>query len=573
MKHKVSIQRYYKIYFFVLIVIPIIIILIISLFLLYRQSQKTLDTNLKLTEKNIVDTLEYETSSYGIQLSKFLLTNNNQTMDIASNYNNSTGQQRYEYQSELKNQFEMFVTLYSKLISFDFYFDNGTRYSFKNTINVSTDFMKEQSWYYEAKKNTGRIYYWIVNNDTLYNNRDLVKDQRSLMFVFSPNSYDTQTSIDFCMMNVKSDGIKKINTVSEWAKDTSIYLVDELGNVLVGSDDLHINQISDMINNKSDIKRYSVASVQPTNWKVITVMNKSKFLSQNKSILFVIFLCIILLFITFYYFIANLIQNILKPVSQLSKSMEKLDISKKYTDIQVLGPSEVQIIQAKFNQMIHRIQQLIKQNKSQIQEKHKEEMLALELQLNPHFLANTLNSIRFMAIISKYEGIQKMTESLINILEVSFRNTNSFHTVEEELKILDAYIYIMKIRYANNFEVEFNVDKECLNKKVPKLFLQPFIENSIEHGFEKNDNIGKICVYIKNKGDKVYFEVYDNGKGMDEDKIHQVLSNKESNGKKVGIVNINKRLALYFGKGYKLNIESEVNKYTKAYFYIPNQNE
>ena len=172
MKHKASIQRHYKIYFFVFIVIPILIILIVSLVLLFKQSQKTVENNMKLAEKNIIDTFEFEISSYGIQLSQFLLANNNQTIDIASNYSNTIGQARFNYQSQLKNQFEMFVTLYSKLITLDFYFDNGGRYSFKNRITATTSFVKEQNWYFAARKNTDRIYYSIVDNNELYRNKD-----------------------------------------------------------------------------------------------------------------------------------------------------------------------------------------------------------------------------------------------------------------------------------------------------------------------------------------------------------------------------------------------------------------
>ena len=121
-------------------------------------------------------------------------------------------------------------------------------------------------------------------------------------------------------------------------------------------------------------------------------------------------------------------------------------------------------------------------------------------------------------------------------------------------------------------EVAYDIDEECLSKKVPKLFLQPFVENSIEHGFENIDTIGEIKISIKQKDTQIYFEILDNGEGMTQEKILEVLSILKSNGKKVGVTNINKRLNLYFGDEYKLSIESEVGKYTKIYFYVPDEN-
>ena len=189
----------------------------------------------------------------------------------------------------------------------------------------------------------------------------------------------------------------------------------------------------------------------------------------------------------------------------------------------------------------------------------------------------SLNSIRFMAQVSKFDGIRKMAEALIKILSCSFRGSISFYTVREELDVLDSYLYLMKIRYSDGFEVVYDIDETCLDCKVPRLILQPIVENSIVHGLaEKEDDIGHLTVRLKASGDSLIFTVEDDGRGMTEEEIRQLLTHREraeGDNTSIGVENVLSRLKLNFGSRYGIRMESQPGQYTKTILTIPLMNE
>ena len=227
--------------------------------------------------------------------------------------------------------------------------------------------------------------------------------------------------------------------------------------------------------------------------------------------------------------------------------------------------------------MVRELRASIEENEQVQQKKHQAEVRALQSQINPHFLVNTLNSIRFMAQVSKFDGIRKMAEALIKILSCSFRGSISFYTVREELDVLDSYLYLMKIRYSDGFEVVYDIDETCLDCKVPRLILQPIVENSIVHGLaEKEDDIGHLTVRLKASGDSLIFTVEDDGRGMTEEEIRQLLTPREraeGDNTSIGVENVLSRLKLNFGSRYGIRMESQPGQYTKTILTIPLMNE
>lgn len=252
---------------------------------------------------------------------------------------------------------------------------------------------------------------------------------------------------------------------------------------------------------------------------------------------------------------------------------------------------EIGIVTRTFNQMVGSLEEYVakvKEGAEKEQELLERELLMenhlkearlkyLQSQINPHFLVNTLNSIRFMAQVSKFDGIRKMAEALIKILSCSFRGSISFYTVREELDVLDSYLYLMKIRYSDGFEVVYDIDETCLDCKVPRLILQPIVENSIVHGLaEKEDDIGHLTVRLKASGDSLIFTVEDDGRGMTEEEIRQLLTHREraeGDNTSIGVENVLSRLKLNFGSRYGIRMESQPGQYTKTILTIPLMNE
>lgn len=195
----------------------------------------------------------------------------------------------------------------------------------------------------------------------------------------------------------------------------------------------------------------------------------------------------------------------------------------------------------------------------------------MQSQINPHFLVNALNSISFMAKVSKYEGIRKMAESLIRIISCSFRSNISFYTLREEIEILDSFIYLMEIRYSEGFEVEYDVDETCLDCLVPRLILQPLVENSIVHGFNEED-IGHLKVSASRENGFLLLKVWDDGCGINEEQVKKILSDYEQPPKGstgIGMRNVISRLRLNFGDLFHTEIHSVTKEYTEIILRLP----
>lgn len=205
--------------------------------------------------------------------------------------------------------------------------------------------------------------------------------------------------------------------------------------------------------------------------------------------------------------------------------------------------------------------------------KHRAEIQALQSQINPHFIVNTLNSIRFMAQVAGYAGIQKMAESLMKIVSCSFRSNISFYTLREELDVLDSYVYLMRIRYADSFEVSYDIAEDCLDYMLPRLLLQPVVENSITHGFaEMEEELGQIDVTARRKGEMLCLIVRDNGCGMSQEQIEQILhghAQTVDDNTSIGLKNVLARIRLNFGGKAQMEITSEPQKYTQTVIRLP----
>lgn len=214
---------------------------------------------------------------------------------------------------------------------------------------------------------------------------------------------------------------------------------------------------------------------------------------------------------------------------------------------------------------------LLTQTEKNQKEKYQEELLALQSQMNPHFLMNTLNTLKVMAVTARFDGMRDMVTALENILAAVLNRDGGFYRVSDELSVLNSYIYIMQFRYMDSFEVKMDITPETLNCKVPKLLLQPVVENSITYGFDGLDEqLGEIIVTGYIKGDKLIFEVTDNGKGMDEQTIEAVLKGEKRSGcRSIGVSNTHRRLRLNFGEAYGVQIQSEKGKYTKVRLSLP----
>jgi two-component system sensor histidine kinase YesM len=230
---------------------------------------------------------------------------------------------------------------------------------------------------------------------------------------------------------------------------------------------------------------------------------------------------------------------------------------------------EVGILINSFNVMKTNTRKLIADNKLKEEKKRQAEIESLQAQISPHFLFNTLNSIRWIAISDGSDKAAEMVFSLGQLLRMTIAKEDSLITLQEELDILDNYIRIVQMRHGFNVEITFDVRNSLETMKLPKLLLQPLVENSVIHGFEDMDKKGIIKVCARLLGKHVIITIEDNGKGFQPKDYSNNQSYKNVKFSGIGLDNVRERIKLHYGEQYGLHIGNKNDKGTIVSIEIP----
>ena len=326
----------------------------------------------------------------------------------------------------------------------------------------------------------------------------------------------------------------------------------------------------------NDGKLYSISRSEKTGWTVVDCTNVKELLSKSRQAQSVYVLTAIILVIVALLFSRFMARSITLPIQKLRDSMKKVqegDFS--VSDVVVDSKNEIGSLTKSFDVMTHRIHELMEQNVHEQEEKRKSELKALQSQINPHFLYNTLDSIIWMAEGKKNEEVVLMTASLARLLRQSISNEDEVVPIANEVEYARGYLTIQKMRYKDKLEFQIEVDSSILYIPLIKLVLQPIIENAIYHGLKYKESKGLLIVKGFMKDGNAVLQVIDDGVGMDADTLAHIYDrhkvNYHSNG--VGVYNVQKRLKLYYGEDYGITYTSELGKGTTATITIPGRQE
>lgn len=326
----------------------------------------------------------------------------------------------------------------------------------------------------------------------------------------------------------------------------------------------------------NDGKLYSISRSEKTGWTVVDCTNVKELLSKSRQAQSVYVLTAIILVIVALLFSRFMARSITLPIQKLRDSMKKVqegDFS--VSDVVVDSKNEIGSLTKSFDVMTHRIHELMEQNVHEQEEKRKSELKALQSQINPHFLYNTLDSIIWMAEGKKNEEVVLMTASLARLLRQSISNEDEVVPIANEVEYARGYLTIQKMRYKDKLEFQIEVDSSILYIPLIKLVLQPIIENAIYHGLKYKESKSLLIVKGFMKDGNAVLQVIDDGVGMDEETLAHIYDkhkvNYHSNG--VGVYNVQKRLKLYYGEDYGITYTSELGKGTTATITIPGRQE
>lgn len=317
---------------------------------------------------------------------------------------------------------------------------------------------------------------------------------------------------------------------------------------------------------------YCLMSMSECNWRIVGVSyNDEVTRSVREQLLlgFLFALLFSLLISLVIYWILS--KAVTRPVRRLVASMQEFEKQAEAFEYKadMSNVVEFQTLSASFEHMVGMIQSLMERVHNEEIILRKTELKALQAQINPHFLYNTLDSIQWMCEQDNSKDAVKMVGALAKLFRISISHGNEFITIGDELKHAESYLIIQSYRYKNQFTYSFDVDENLLNCMCNKITVQPFIENAIYHGLDRMVDEGEIKITVKRDGDDILIIIADNGLGMTEEQCKKVLEKGRSDSKGIGVKNVDDRLKIYFGEHYGIKIESELDVGTTVTVRIP----
>lgn len=323
---------------------------------------------------------------------------------------------------------------------------------------------------------------------------------------------------------------------------------------------------------KTETDQVAIYSTLQTNgWKIIKTVSTDYLYEEinrmQKIFLFggIIYGLVIILYILFFSF------RYTEPMMKMMSVIKKAEQGDLTVRTEVRTNDEVGQLGQSLNNMIGEMQVLIDKLIREEQEKKEVELEALHAQINPHFLYNTLNTIKWMAKIQGNHSVSKAITALVKLLRISTNLGREMITLNEEIDYVKNYIVIQNLRFSKSVNITYDIQEECLNMSVPKLILQPIVENSIIYGMEDESSELNIEVKAYIEDNSLFIEVHDDGPGIEETILKNILINQSDKSRfsRVGLNNVNQRIKLYCGNEFGLRIETKLGEGTSIIVSLP----
>lgn len=460
--------------------------------------------------------------------------------------------QRYGYYQEFRNsisalQYQNFamqsVTIYSEAI--DQSFGEETQ---------PLEFLKEESWYRDDMVESQ----WYVDDTS----DQLVSMYRIPGYSGLTSYAVVRTDMDtifqsFSQLAAGSMGVTVYADAEIWSA-AGEECVDEKGNVL-------------SLRNAGDSCIQAEMEIEDPGIRVVCFQPKRsvQVISWNMIVGILIQICICLAIILLLG--RRLADYISRPLEMLTEEIQNVDENRIETKINIERKDEVGILIRSYNHMIKRIQDLIQENYETRIAQKEFEMKALQAQINPHFLYNSLSIINWKAIEAGEEEISNITLALSSFYRTTLNKGNTMISIRMALENIKAYLQLQLWMHDNDFQVNYQLDGDTFDYMIPSLIFQPFVENSLEHGLDvKEDPDHQIWITVNQDDRVINVEIRDNGVGMDEETLEHIL---EYQAKGYGVKNVNDRMILHYGAEYGVRIRSCPGEGTAVLLTFPKNRE
>lgn len=466
---------------------------------------------------------------------------------------------------------DLFISTNSEMISAQIYQIDGKLIASDSSCGAIENITQEK-WFVDATEDsTIHFFTPIINDNFQYNIR------YSKLITIGKNNEKALLTLIFDFQEIID-----LNYKTNLGNGGHIIIIDDDYQIIYSSNDsvselekqLLKDTVIGLANFRENNSNYSVTlnNISNSRWRIGIFYNIDQVAKTINNFLLWISIITISIFIIGSILILLVIKQITNPLKRLEKTMTKIDksIPLSYANVNQ-GTKEIVSLANTYNQMTEQINSLMNQILEEQKSQRKSELKALQNQINPHFLYNTLDSIVWLIENKKNEDAKEMVIALAKLFRISISRGKNIIPVKDEIEHVKNYLYIQSMRYTDSFTYQIIIENECYNYKVMKLILQPLVENSIYHGLKNKIDQGLIIIRGRIENHNLILTVEDNGYGIKEEKIKELYNNFNNPDLNdgVGIKNVYQRLHLYYGDLAYLKIISEIDVGTKIIISIP----
>ncbi len=491
---------------------------------------------------------------------------------------------RFEDANVVNSHLKMVILSRTEIRAISIIGNNGTScYADDNSSYVSDwsslpyDDIREK-----ARLRDGMPIWYVVSED---------RKVRDVFICRIINDIDSYKEIGLMLVQVKKEFLDTIyqgltgnlDNIAILTGDNELIACRNINDTYLFSDELTAGMIGEKgeREDKETGNFVSYNSMKDPDWKVVAYITLDELYRDayvlRRNIILLCFVSVVLLSLIS----AFIAVDFVKPINNLVKGMKKVQKGESGVSVKDDREDELGFLNKTFNEMSGEIHHLVNWVYREQLTRREAELKALQSRINPHFLFNTLESINWLAQLNNVPEISSTVSDLSDLMEAGIGRDDRLISIEEEFSYADKYISLLKRRFEDRIELEKNVQNGVLDIKIPRLLIQPLIENAVFHGIEKSRGKGIIKLNAYKSGGNVIIEVIDNGAGMDREEL-ECLNERLSldndsyfkklagrRNKSVGIENVNRRIKLFYGENYGLLIKSEPGQYTRAVVTIP----
>lgn len=475
---------------------------------------------------------------------------------------------------DIADDFQTIVDFSNEITGIEVYSTNGVCLVSNDNTNDGQAINTSVAWFNNA-----------ISDDTIHHFSSLQNSENDEYVVIVSKYITYGKNYDEAVLKISIDIENLIDLFykSNLGEDGHIVIIDNSyasiysSDVSVITEDLivlkEIKLGSNTMKRDGSLFMVSVDTISNTQWRIATFININQIQEiQNNYVILISIISIIILSISVFVLL-GIAGQVTAPLKQLEKEMLKIEKNDYFAfdELEFEDSVETSNLSHSFNKMMNRIKELMDKVIEEQMSQRKSELKALQNQINPHFLYNTLDSIVWLTENNKNKEASEMVVALAKFFRISISRGKFIIPVRDELEHARNYLVIQSIRYNNAFKYDFDIDEKVYKYNTMKLILQPLIENAIYHGLKNHIDEGFIHIVAKMKEDKLVLIVKDNGLGMRPEKIQELYKNLQNPDLNdgVGLKNIYQRLLIYFGPHAELLITSELDVGTTITLTIP----